>query len=144
MPQERSENLPVFSEGFGKVQKRVITADEVAKLLSELLWNLRTSGQNESGWHNELASVCENHPSSIENWQKGLAKVSLLDALRLMAHLGEPFAKPLLALAGLHVGLESSAAEQRVFPKMSSSGKNRNWQPPWWNRRACAASARAG
>ena len=31
-----------------------------------------------------------------------------------MAHLGEPFAKPLLALAGLHVGLEPSAAEQRV------------------------------
>ena len=96
------------------VEKKVITADEVSKQISELLWSLRQPGQNESGWHNELASVCENHPSSIENWQKGLAKVSLLDALRLMAHLGEPFAKPLIALAGLHVGLEATTAEHEL------------------------------
>ncbi len=93
---------------------KVIIADEVSKQISELLWSLRPLGQNETGWHNELASVCDNHPSTISNWQNGLAKVSLLDALRLMAHLGEPFAKPLIALAGLHVGLEASAAEREL------------------------------
>ena len=114
LPQERSENLVWFFESFGKVDQDFITEDRVGQLLSELLWSCRPTGQNESGWHNELASVCENHPSSIRNWQNGTAKLSLVDALRLMAHLGEPFAKPLLALAGLHVGLEPSEAEQEL------------------------------
>lgn len=96
------------------MKKRVITADEAAKLLSELLWSLRPPGQNETGWHNELASVCDNHPSSIKNWQDGKTKPSVFELLRLMDHLGEPFAKPLLALVGLHVGLEPSEAEHQL------------------------------
>lgn len=96
------------------MERKVITADEVAKLLSELLWSLRPAGQNETGWHNELASACDNHPSSIKNWQDGKTKPSVLEVLRLMAHLGEPFAKPLLAMVSLHVGLEPSEAEEEL------------------------------
>ena len=94
--------------------QKVITEDEAAALLSELLWRLRPPGQNRSGWENELAAACDNHPSSIANWTDGKAKPSLLDGLRLMARLGEPFAKPLLALAGLHVGLEPAEAERKL------------------------------
>ena len=96
------------------MQKKVISEDEAAKLLSELLWKLKDAGQNQTGWENELASACQNNPSTQANWRNGHTMPSLLDGLRLMAHLGEPFAKPLLALAGLHVGLEPSEAEQRV------------------------------
>lgn len=96
------------------MQKKVIPEDEAAELLSELLWKLKPAGQNQTGWENELASVCQNNPSTQANWREGRTMPSLLDGLRLMAHLGEPFAKPLLALAGLHVGLEPSDAEQRV------------------------------
>ena len=114
LPRDVPENLAVCSEGFGKVQKKVITEDEAAKLLSELLWGLKPPGQNLTGWENELASACENHPTSQTNWRNGLTMPSLVDGLRLMAHLGEPFAKPLLALAGLHVGLEPSEAEREL------------------------------
>ena len=96
------------------MQKKVITEDEAAKLLSELLWKLKTPGQNLTGWENELASACQNNPTSQANWRNGHNMPSLLDGLRLMAHLGEPFAKPLLALAGLHVGMEPSAAEREL------------------------------
>lgn len=91
-----------------------ITDDRAAQLLSELLWQCREAGQNESGFHNELAGICECDPSTIANWQNGRTKPGFVDVLRLCAHLGESFAKPLLALAGLHVGLEPSAAELRV------------------------------
>ncbi len=96
------------------MQKKVISEDVAAKLLSELLWELKPVGQNQTGWENELASVCQNNPSTQANWREGRTMPSLLDGLRLMTHLGEPFAKPLLALTGLHVGLEPSAAEQRL------------------------------
>ena len=94
--------------------KKVITEDEAAKLLSELLWRLKPSGQNLTGWENELASACDNHPTSQANWRNGHAMPSLVDGLRLMAHLGESFAKPLLALAGLYVGLEPNEAERKL------------------------------
>ncbi len=94
---------------------KVITDDEAATLLSELLFSLRPLGQNRSGWENELATACDDKvPSTIAKWTDGKAKPSLVDGLRLMAYLGEPFAKPLLALAGLHVGLEPSEAEREL------------------------------
>jgi hypothetical protein len=96
------------------VPQRVITEDETAKLLSELLWRLKPAGQNQTGWENELAAACQNNPSTQANWRNGHTMPSLLDGLRLMAHLGEPFAKPLLALTGLHVGLEPSEAEREL------------------------------
>ena len=91
-----------------------ITDDRAAQLLSELLWQCREAGQNESGFHNELASVCECDPSTIANWQNGRTKPSFVDVLRLCAHLGVDFAKPLLAMAGLHVGMEISEAEAEL------------------------------
>lgn len=96
------------------MQNKVISEDEAAKLLSELLWKLKPAGQNQTGWENELASACQNNPSTQTNWRNGHTMPSLLDGLRLMAYLGEDFAKPLLALANLHVGLEPSEAERKL------------------------------
>ncbi len=97
------------------MRHRVITEDEVAQKLSELLASLRPPGQNRSGWENELAAACgDKNPSSIANWTDGKAKPFFVDVLRLMAHLGEPFAKPFLEMAGLHVGLEPSEAEREL------------------------------
>ena len=87
---------------------------ELSKLLSKLLCDLRPSGQTPGEWKKTLAKVCGVSAGTIWNWQRGKTSPSALHGLRLMAHLGEPFAGPLLALVGLRLTLEPSEAEQEL------------------------------